>query len=182
MMQNILLFPVPDWAGDLLGQGRMGADISRRPACIDHGLHCPEGRRACQARGRADSALVLAWSGEPVPEGVDRAQRVLAKAWLGKLMPWQRQPIEEMLCGGVVWAPDGDVYDSSWTLGLLPRMLPDRSGCAFGWEQRFWRGYHPDLRLSPDEVPREVCGALALARMCEFSAVAKCITGSGDQR
>lgn len=69
-MKAILLIPTPEWSEKLLREGPCGAAPPR--AHVDATNHW----RAVE-RGPG-IALVLAWNGKVVPEGMDRAARTLA--------------------------------------------------------------------------------------------------------
>lgn len=79
----ILLVPYPDWVLALLAAGPCG---SLSPAAFRYGPSFPwsAGRHDLAA----EHALVLAWDGDPLPEGVHR----LMMALRGQLRPHQTVP------------------------------------------------------------------------------------------
>jgi hypothetical protein len=81
-MKAILLVPAPGDPHGLLAPGKCGAMppiMGRWPLAPDHwiaGVRCPE----IDSGTKCQHALVLAWDGEPVPEGCDRALRRIGYA------------------------------------------------------------------------------------------------------
>jgi hypothetical protein len=83
-MSAILLVPTPGDPHGLLAPGVCGARVPTLYNSTSCGYDAHRGWRErhdvrgdCYMCGHPDEALVLAWEGEPVPEGVDRAIRRL---------------------------------------------------------------------------------------------------------
>lgn len=96
MIRHVLLIPAPGNPGGLLREGPCGA----RPPAAHRGGRCVS-HEECLIRHAGDStqpaagcnlsdfrrALVLAWDGEPVDEGCDRAVRAVRLVARGALIP-----------------------------------------------------------------------------------------------
>jgi hypothetical protein len=93
-IKAILLVPAEDDPHGLLAEGPCGArpplacwDGERWRSWTDNGWWWPvvPGRRA----------LVLAWGGKTVAEGLDRANRVWVGRWCGYLLDWSVDDVRE---------------------------------------------------------------------------------------
>ncbi len=110
-IKAILLIPAKGDPHNLLKEGPCGA---RPPTAAfwmcrqghqEHGTWmgiaggCPhpdhEGRLRPLRIGTGLSALVLAWDGQPVAEGLDRANRVWVGRWCGLLHEWTMGNVRE---------------------------------------------------------------------------------------
>jgi hypothetical protein len=106
MTRHVLLVPAPDDPHGLLREGLCGARpplaIRLTVPCDLHvaSLRCMDWRatiRSCDTGLSSERALVLAWDGEPVPEGCDRAIRALAAAGATRLSIREHYTIEGAL-------------------------------------------------------------------------------------
>ena len=72
-IRAILLKPSPEWRERLFREGPCGA----KPPTVTYCGIGGDGRPSWQSGLWVPEALVLAWEGEPVPAGCDRAHRIM---------------------------------------------------------------------------------------------------------
>ncbi|MDP3767800.1 MAG: hypothetical protein Q8S13_07280 [Dehalococcoidia bacterium] len=175
-MRHILLVPSPAWRDRLLATGPCGASPPlawERPAYTDASAKrmppvqrparwlVPNGlsMRIAKDRGELRRALVLAWAGAAVPEGCDRAARVLAEE--------QSMPTGT----GTLWFADGT--------GRHGLITPDSS-------QYFApvTGSRRDIVVTSLASPPTDIGALlpawALATVCAARGLGEVVTVEGS--
>lgn len=130
----VLLVPTPEWREALLREGPCGA---RPPTAWAHerrlGVTWLAGHSGVMPS--ETNALVLVWDGAPVPEGCDRAARVLVRH------------LGASDADGVAWHHSHRGYWELWA--LWPRV----QGGGMGWRSRNFLPYGDVREADPRNCP-----------------------------
>ena len=162
-MKAILLIPAPGDPCGLLAPGKCGAMSPTRwsPTGENPDMRW-SGSRYCLPDWSPDpsskEALVLAWEGESVAEGCDRAARCLATR-MGL------NPIE-----GTLWRTGG-LRDPNWTLQVGSQPVDRRWAITFGpWMQEPFNGVPHTQVIGLERAlrPESLVAPWALATVCAF--------------